>query len=119
MSAAATRELVELAAKGAKMPGEFAFMGSGLGWRFVLSSGPSWMPLDDDGQSRRLAVRLNFAVRHAGHECEVFSEDGECLASVPIFAASAVASADQATDPCAAARLAVVIAAGVVAKAMP
>lgn len=78
-----------------------------------------WNPPEDDGQVLRLAVHLNFTVKHSHHECEVFDEDGEGLASVPIFAASAMVSADQATDPRAAARLAVTMAAAAVAKAMP
>ena len=76
-----------------------------------------WNPRDDDGDSRRLAVALRFTVAVRHHECEVFSEDGECLASEPIFSASAFVTKDQATDPLEACRLAVLCAAAAIGGA--
>ena len=41
-----------------------------------------WNPLTDDGDALRLAVKLNLVIVIKAHECEVFSEDGDYLASV-------------------------------------
>ena len=76
-----------------------------------------WNPLDDDGDALRLAVRRRFTVAVRDHECEVFSDEGECLASEPIFTASAFVKPEQATDPAEATRRAIVRAAAAPATA--
>lgn len=75
-----------------------------------------WNPLKDDGDALRLAVRLNFTVKIDTHEVEVFDNaSGECLASIPIFEASTFVSAEHATDPGLATRLAITRAAAALA----
>ena len=106
------RELLELAAKAA-----------GIYWdrdlevwysndQFVRSD---WNPLTDDGDAQRLAVRICLTVKVAGHECEVFNDEGECLASVPIMGASCFVNLADATNPYAATRRAIVRAAAAIA----
>ena len=114
------RELLEAAAKaaGIEYRADSGYRVTGIG-ATGMPLLEAWDSLTDDGDALRLAVsmRLTVAVRH--HECEVFDEDGECLASEPIFSASAFISKDQATDPYAATRRAITRAAAAMAKDAP
>jgi hypothetical protein len=87
---------------------------------FRVDGGQSWWnPLEDDGEALRLAVRLRLDVCIRGHECEVFSDDeGDCLASEPIWYASAMATiTDQSPyEPFAATRRAIVRAAAAIGE---
>ena len=70
-----------------------------------------WNPLSDDGDALRLAVALRLTVAVRYNECEVFADGGPCLASEPIFTASAFVKPEHATDPAEATRRAIVRAA--------
>ncbi len=113
------RELLEAAAKAAGM--QVRCVGNGeKSAAFTFYVEPSqlwWSPLVDDGDALRLAVKLSLTVAIRGHECEVFAEDGDCLASVPIMGASCFANAAEATNPAAATRRAIVRAAAAMGAA--
>lgn len=119
------RELLELAAKAAGMyvlPADKPWpRDADAGW-FFCEHGPRgagmnglkqhgfWNPRTDDGDSRRLQVKLLLTVAVRPHECEVFDDDGECLSSVSIH---------EGVDPEDATRYAVLQAAAAIGKAMP
>lgn len=123
------RELLELAAKAAGYPwrgwtadknGPVALLQEDVSKPAPRICCPTpWKPREDDGDSRRLAVALYFTVAVRPHEVEVFSDEGECLASVPIFTASAFVKSEEATKPTEATRLAVLLAAAEIGRAMP
>lgn len=78
------RELLELAAKAAGMPlggwepcagGFFTYSHRGSDER------KTWLPLTDDGDALRLAVKLALNIDIQHHETEVFTWDGVYLAS--------------------------------------
>jgi hypothetical protein len=108
------RELLEAAARAAGIAGTWQSASpNGVPQDCVAKGiGPNlWNPLTDDGDALRLAVKLNFVVAIKGHECEVFSETGDCLASIPIMGASCFENPADATNPYAATRRAIVKAA--------
>lgn len=116
------RELLKLAAKAAGITLVPYTWSKGTGWDHegftVAGKGDyEWNPLESDGAALRLGVGLLLTVVVRHHECEVFSDDGQCLASEPIFTASAFIDPEQATDPQAATRRAIVRAAAEVGKA--
>jgi len=125
------RELLEAAAKAAGMDHLTCWSKKIQDWDSAHRGGPalhadsssgecnSWNPLIDDGDALWLAVALRFTVAVRHHECEVFSDEGECLASEPIFTASAFVKPEQATDPAEATRRAIVRAAAAVCPREP
>lgn len=106
------KALLEAAARAAGMSGTAVDYDDRL---VFLEDGKSasieWNPLTDDGDALRLATKLCLTIKIEGHECEVFSNDGECLSSVPIMGASCYVHPAEATNPNAAVRRAVVRAA--------
>lgn len=92
---------------------------SGLSFYGDRFAGILWNPLDNDGDALRLAVRLCLTVKVEGHECVVFSNDGEFLSSVPIMGASCFVNAKEATNPYAATRRAIVRAAASLSQEKP
>ena len=75
------KELLEAAARAAGMP---AFASGATGLRVAsdgCKSGYIWNPLTDDGDALRLVVELMLTITMRHHECEVFDEDGQFLAS--------------------------------------
>lgn len=87
------RELLEKAAKAAGYA--VRCVGDGRhGGNVVFYLEPSqlyWNPLVSDSDALRLAADLYLTVAIRPHEVEVFSDDGECLASVPIYRMSMMA----------------------------
>jgi hypothetical protein len=105
------RELLELAAKAAGM--EIVVDDNGLVWRDGGSgSWPKWNPLTDDGDAFRLAVNLKLDVAFLGLVDEVFVESGSGDEM-----ASAYVSYE--SDPLAATRRAIVLAAVEIGRVMP
>lgn len=112
------RELLEAAAKAAGLTHLYCAPWRGMAeYNRHLDEfcGPTWNPLTNDGDALGLAVKLGLTVAIKGHECEVFTEDGEYLASVPIMGASCFVNAADATNPAAATRRAIVRAAAALA----
>ena len=73
-----------------------------------LSLYSEWNPLTDEGDALRLATYLRFTIEITNHEIEVFDNvDGECLASIPVFAQDieSVSSAVRRAIVCAAAAI--------------
>jgi hypothetical protein len=113
------RELLEMAAKAAGIDRRYyEYLGE---WGLINDDGDGgfWNPLIDDGDALRLVVALGLTVVVQSHECEVFDDFDKCLSSVPIFHASVCLSPEEATDPCAATRRAIVRAAAEIGKATP
>lgn len=111
------RDLLELAAKAAGINGHWdARANSGAGM-FIKECGRCWIPMSDDGDALRLAVKLNLTVghhlgaRHAGMPpCPDDYEDGK----YPVR----IAQID-GLDPYAATRRAIVRAAAAIGEHMP
>lgn len=111
-----TRELLELAAKASglttthKWNAERLLLDPPVLAMVVHRDGElvttGWNPRDDDGDSRRLEVKLKIQVEHNRHD-------------VCAFAFGKVYSEDYGIDPCAATRLAVLRAAAAIGEAMP
>lgn len=107
------RELLELAAKAAgyKIRGDWEYDES---WGFKVSTGPGaptwWNPYHDDGDSRRLEVRLTLSVIHStGGAAMVMSHDmGVSITETPSDGDSEAAT-----------RLAVLRAAAEIGRRMP
>ena len=98
------RELLELAAKAAGY--KVAWEGGGTtGW---MAGGTWWNPLTDDGDALRLAVKL---------EMDVFIRGGRWTEAVCPMSKPQKVLHD--TDPCAATRCAITLAAAAVGEAKP
>lgn len=108
------REQFEMAAKAAGIkcrPADFELAGG-----LVLASHPSgfptvWNPLIDDGDALRLAVALDLTTRH-------YSGSTVAQSGIP-GTPCAYEEVTNHSDPCAAARRAIVLAAAAIGRAMP
>lgn len=68
------RELLELAAKAAGIEGVIKETADGVLWLFRHDGGSPWNPLEDDGDTLRLAVFLRLHIKpgkHLGDGCTV------------------------------------------------
>lgn len=97
----ADRELLELAAKAAGIPGEWDGIGIG-----ILNA--TWNPLTDDGDALRLAVRLSMKV----YPGEAYAWD----ATTADYRISGCCDDDECIDPYAATRRAIVRAAAAICR---
>ena len=99
--------LIQSAAKAAGIKLQLALGLSECDSALFTEEGKPWNPLTDDGDALRLAVRLRLNVFHAGIKVYAMDEDGD----------NEVYEGHE-TDPCAAARRAIVRAAAEIGKDM-
>lgn len=70
------RELLELAAKAADVDGNYMEFWGGTGIAPDRPDGGLWNPLEDDGASLRLAVKLRMCVSNEGSEAVAITFTG-------------------------------------------
>jgi hypothetical protein len=104
------RELLELAAKAARIEVTPHPNGKVTPQFIFLADGRNWNPLTDDGDALRLAVKLGLTIQHLTANEEVV---------VSSYSGSSEAYEFYLSDPYAATRRAIVRAAAEIGRAMP